>query len=372
MMTHRERFLAVLKYESYDRLPIVHFGYWRETLQKWAEEGHITDELAAEVRDGNDADRELDDMLGWDFGYNNHGFRCGLLPTFETKTLEKRDDGSEVIQNWEGARLIKKPGAGSIPMEVGHALTDRKSWEEEFLPRLQFKEERIDTEHLEAHLKSCEEHGLPAGYMCGSMVGWMRNWLGLENFSFLYADDEDLYEEIIHTVGHLLYQCVDRMVSMDYAFDFAHFWEDICFNHGPLMNPRVMDELAGPHYKKITDRLKEGGIDLVSLDCDGRIDDLLPIWLKNGVNIMFPIEVGTWNASIEPWREQYGRDLRGVGGMRKYVFAQDRAAVDAEIERLRKLVDLGGFIPCPDHRIPPDGEWDNVRYYCDRMHSVFG
>ena len=35
-----------------------------------------------------------------------------------------------------------------------------------------------------------------------------------------------------------------------------------------------------------------------------------------------------------PWRKQYGKDLRGVGGMNKTVFAHDRAAVDAEVERL--------------------------------------
>jgi uroporphyrinogen decarboxylase len=85
---------------------------------------------------------------------------------------------------------------------------------------------------------------------------------------------------------------------------------------------------------------------------------------------MFPIEVGTWNASLAPWREKYGRGVLGVGGMDKRVFARDFAAVDAEIERLRRLTDLGGYIPCPDHRIAEDAEWDNVRYYCDRMHDV--
>jgi uroporphyrinogen decarboxylase len=58
--------------------------------------------------------------------------------------------------------------------------------------------------------------------------------------------------------------------------------------------------------------------------------------------------------------------------MRKHVFAEDRAAVDAEVERLKPLVELGGFIPCPDHRIAPDAQWDNLRYYCERMRSTFG
>jgi len=87
---------------------------------------------------------------------------------------------------------------------------------------------------------------------------------------------------------------------------------------------------------------------------------------------MFPIEVGTWQASIAPWRTRYGRELRGVGGMDKRVFARDKAAIDKEIERLRPLVNLGGYIPCPDHRIAPDAEWDHVRFYCDRMRAVFG
>ena len=86
---------------------------------------------------------------------------------------------------------------------------------------------------------------------------------------------------------------------------------------------------------------------------------------------MFPIEVGTWNASIAPWRKEYGKELRGVGGMNKVVFSRDRKAIDAEIERLRPLVELGGYIPCPDHRIAPDAKWDNVRYYCDKMHEMF-
>ena len=64
--------------------------------------------------------------------------------------------------------------------------------------------------------------------------------------------------------------------------------------------------------------------------------------------------------------------IRGVGGMNKKVFAKDFSAVDKEIERLKPLIELGGFIPCPDHRIQPDAEWENVKYYCDRMRQLFG
>ena len=51
-MTNRERINAILHYKPYDRMPAVHFGYWNETLDKWAEEGHITKEEAKTWGDG--------------------------------------------------------------------------------------------------------------------------------------------------------------------------------------------------------------------------------------------------------------------------------------------------------------------------------
>jgi len=101
------------------------------------------------------------------------------------------------------------------------------------------------------------------------------------------------------------------------------------------------------------------------------IDLRIPTWVENGVNTMFPIEVGTWDAEITPWRQKYGKQLRGVGGMNKNVFAKDYAAIDAEIERLKPMIELGGYIPCPDHRIPPGAIWENVQYYCDKMKETF-
>ena len=136
------------------------------------------------------------------------------------------------------------------------------------------------------------------------------------------------------------------------------------------MIPSVFKEYVGPHYKKITSLLNQYGIDIVSVDCDGWIDHLIPTWLENGVNTMVPIEVGTWNASIAPWREKYGRQIRGVGGMNKTLFARDYKAIDAEVERLRGLIELGGYIPCPDHRIAPDAKFENVQYYCDKMQNL--
>jgi len=372
-MTNRDRTLAVLRYQSYDRMPVVHFGYWWETLAKWVAEKHLRQDEVSGYADGNEKDVNIAAKLGFDFNWQSMFYtNGGLDPAFESKVLKEFPDGSRHIINQQGVVIVQHNDAMSIPAEIDHLLKDRASWEEHFKNRFTWSEKRVNDKLLKQLGQTPRD--VPLGLHCGSLFGQIRDVLGVEGVSYLYVDDEPLFREIIDTVGGICYSNVELTLALgsDVGFDFAHFWEDICFKNGPLINPTVFRECVGPHYKRITDLVKRHGIDIVSLDCDGWIDALIPTWFDNGVNTMFPIEVGTWNASIAPWRKQFGKELRGVGGMNKTVFASDRSAVDAEVERLKPLVDLGGYIPCPDHRIAPDAKWDNVRYYCDRMHTVFG
>lgn len=369
-MTHRENSMAILRYEQYDRMPVVHFGFWEETLEKWRDEGHLTEREASGWSDGNEEDHSISAKLGFDFNwYTCYNPRVELFPEFERVVLEELGDGRRKVLNKNGAIELESDNAGSIPAEFDHTLKDRASWEEHYKRRLEYGAQRVDTDYLRSIPADRE---LPLGLYCGSMFGNIRNWLGVEGASYLYYDDEELFDEMIETVGELSYRVAEKALLSGARFDFAHFWEDICFKNGPLVIPSVFREKVGPQYKRITGLLSGHGVSIVSVDCDGLIDALIPTWLKNGVNTMFPIEVGTWNASIAPWREKYGRELRGVGGMDKRVFAADYAAVDAEIERLKPLVALGGYIPCPDHRIAPDAKWENVQYYCEKMRRAFG
>jgi len=374
-MNHRQRVKAILHYEKYDRMPVVAFGYWRETLEKWAQEGHISQQLAedyARFGDNSAADHAVMDMLGFDFNWNSCvGGQNWMKPAFESKVIRVEENGAQIVQNSDGLLTRVMPGVVSIPSEIGTMLTGREAWNELYKAKFQYSDDRVNMEAMAKIKAQDAARDIPLGLHCGSLYGNIRNMLGVEELSYLAVDDEDLYAEIIDTVGTLALKVVEKMLSTGIEFDYAHFWEDICFNTGPLVHPEVFREMVGPHYKKITQAVNSHGIDIVSVDCDGKIDLLVPVWLENGVNTMFPIEVGTWNASPAPWREKYGRELRGVGGMNKTVFARDKAAVDAEIERLKPLIDLGGYIPCPDHRIAPDAKFELVAYYCEQFRKAF-
>ena len=144
-MTDRQRKLACLRYQEIDRVPVVHFGFWRETLAKWADEGHLSRELAAAWGDGNEADREISAILGFDSNWSCcFGGVTGIFPRFDGVTVATFPDGSRHVRNGEGVTLLERPEAGSIPSEIAHLLKDRVSWEEHYKWRYAWSPERIN------------------------------------------------------------------------------------------------------------------------------------------------------------------------------------------------------------------------------------
>ena len=147
-MNNRQRFNAVLNYEEYDRLPVVHFGFWTELLDKWVEEGHLKPEEITDVSDGSANDSLIGEKLGFDFNafttfQDLSGFGS-LLPPFEEKVIKKYPDGRYEYLNDYGVIELRKPGVTCIGAEIAHTLTDRESWEKHYLPKLQFSEDRFD------------------------------------------------------------------------------------------------------------------------------------------------------------------------------------------------------------------------------------
>jgi uroporphyrinogen decarboxylase len=149
-------------------------------------------------------------------------------------------------------------------------------------------------------------------------------------------------------------------------------WEDMCYSGGPLMSPRIFQEVLVPHYRRITGTLNRYGVDIIFLDCDGKIDALAPLWLEAGVNTMFPIEVGKWRADPLEFRRRYGKEMRLIGGVDKHVLMKSTREIAAEVERLAPLVEEGGYIPTPDHRVPPDVPLSNYIFYLEEAKRVWG
>jgi uroporphyrinogen decarboxylase len=146
----------------------------------------------------------------------------------------------------------------------------------------------------------------------------------------------------------------------------------MCYSGGPLISPRTFEAVLVPHYRRVVDALHRYGVDVVFVDCDGKIDKLLPLWLEVGVNCMFPVEVGTWGADPVEYRARYGKDLLMMGGFDKRILVRGGDEITAEVERLAPLVEDGGFIPFCDHRVPPDVPLSHYLHYLAEAKRVWG
>ncbi|MFZ5517799.1 MAG: uroporphyrinogen decarboxylase family protein [Candidatus Zhuqueibacterota bacterium] len=359
-MTTRERLNKVLHWQKADKIPNVDFGYWDETIQLWHSQG-----LPKEVATNEDVERYLGldgvEIFLW------FPVRNGLYPWFENKTLETHSN-YKLIQTHEG-NICRVPLVGeSIPQYEKYVLETRADWERLKAERLNFKDDsRIGD--IPAVIEKSKQTGLPLRFDAGSLYGWLRNWMGVENVSIAMMTERDWIEEMMDHFTEMTLYLIDKTLP-HVQVDLAWWWEDMCFNKGPLISPRLFEELMVPRYAKITRHLKKYHVDVNILDCDGCIYELVPGWLKAGINCMFPLEAAHTNP--RKLREWYGRDVLLVGGVNKVELSKDRAAIDRELESLLPLIEAGGFVPCMDHRVPPDVSFENYLYYLEKKKRILG
>lgn len=364
-MNDRQRFLATMYYQPRDRSPICDFNFWDETLPTWHEQG-----LPRKVnRSNSDAYFGMDRLL-------NSGsvpVKVGLTPAFDYDVIEDRGD-YEVVQQADGVRVLRKKFLGSIPQHLGHLLVDRESWRKHYKPRLDpdnpIRYPDDWDHHVQAWTRPDRDYALwlPGG----SLYGKLRDWMGLENLSLVVYDDPAWFEEMVTTVADCIIGTLTRVLETGAQFDGCGMWEDMCYRAGPLLSPGHVEKYLVPHYRRISDLLHKHGVDLIWLDCDGKIDSLIPLWLDAGVNCMFPVEVGTWSGDPVVFREQYGKDLLLMGGFDKHILARTKQEIESEVYRLLPLVEEGGYIGFCDHRVPPDVPLDNYLYYLEMVRNVWG
>jgi hypothetical protein len=361
-MNARERFNAIMHYQPVDRCPIMDFGFWAETLPLWEEQGY--------PKGANP-----DEFFGMDPQWAHCGGNTHLCPSFPHVVLEDKG-ASEIVQNGDGVIVERGKYLGSIPRHISHKLTDRASWELHFKPRLQPNDPKRfgDPAKWQQNVARWTDpkRDYPLWIGIGSLYGIPRNWFGLERISEVVYDDPELFDEIVETLAQVIISVITRTCEAGVRPDAASMWEDMCYNSGPLLSPRMFDQIIVPRLQRITKTLLNYGVDIVVVDCDGKIDALAPLWMKGGVNTMFPIEVGTWGADPLKFRQQYGKDMRLMGGVDKHILAKSRADIAAEVLRLAPLVREGGFIPFCDHRVPPDVSLANYLFYLDEAKRVWG
>lgn len=352
-MTYRELFHEIMFYGEFDRMPVIHWTGWSETLERWYDEGMPRDASAHAF---------FDAVPMWTGVHVN----LGLWPAFEEETLEETDE-YRIIRDGCGVVLQDWKHKSCIPHYIDFTLKEAKDWDA-FKKRLQPDPTRIPAD-IEQAIANAQASDLPIVASTASMMGWIRNWMGVENMSYLMYDARDVYADMVDTLAELTCWSLDQLLPKLKA-DMGFGWEDICGRSGPLVSPDIFDECVAPGYRKIRNKLEEYGITLYGIDSDGDVTDLVGHWLDAGVNVQFPIEVGAWKGDAMAFRRRYGKELRVIGNFDKLTLEKSHEAAEAEIQRLIPLMKDGGFIMMPDHLITPGVALDDYRWFLERMREL--
>jgi uroporphyrinogen decarboxylase len=365
-MTHRERFNKVFTFQIVDRVPCYFFGSWNETKQRWKNEG-FDGELI--VGDGGPQLPGMDP--DWESGMwdNQNLVITGCIGDIEPKILEENDE-RRIIRSSIGEEIIERKDGTSISHTRVHALEPtRASWEsfKRFLDPTDSKRRPLGWEEKARDFNKRDE---VRTFMGGSLYGWIRGWMGVENISYLMYDDPELLEEMVEYVADHFMQLMEPILRIA-KFDFVYFFEDCCGASGPLFSPSIYNEIFDKHYKRLIRFYKDSGVPLTLVDSDGISEALIPSWLGSGFDIMFPIEVGKWGANPEELRKKFGRNLRIFGAVDKNLIYGPEDKLRDHLRSLKPCVDEGGFIPIPDHRVTPQTSYQQMLNYIKTFHGVF-
>jgi hypothetical protein len=308
--------------------------------------------------------RPLLEPLGYELGFDGE------------QAMVARKDGREYHINhdpWGSILLhLKHHGAddeyaASAFIHVQDALRSRAEWNiirSDFQPDIAARygvnaadnpwRERVQRWHGHDHVLVLEGP---------SMVGAIAQEMGFMNYCLQLYDDRAMIAEVMDARTDLALAILDKALD-EVEFDMLWFWEDMAFRNGPIMSPEIFEEIATPRYKRLADWYRSRGGEIVAVDSDGDVRELIPGWLKGGINHIWPMEVFA-GMDVVALRKEYGHAFSMRGGVDKFCIAKGKQAIDRELDRVFPVVQDGGYIPHADHMLP-HASFEDYCYYMER------
>jgi hypothetical protein len=198
----------------------------------------------------------------------------------------------------------------------------------------------------------------------------VQGWNRFYEVMTLVKDDPRLAFRMLEIQGEFNARLAERVLQ-EVAVDAAVFSEPIGSTHGPLISPGMYSEIVLPSYRPILDVLSHYGVGTIILRTYANIRSLIPGLLKAGFNCLWAVEVNAMAMDYRTLREEFGRDLRLIGGIDLDVLREDKEAIRREVEgKVLPLLAQGGYCPLADGRVREDMPWENYRYYRELLQSL--
>ncbi len=365
LMNPRERYLQTLLFGKPDKIPFSP-GWPREkTLKRWRTEGLPSEGdwfefLCKTIGVEMDKPKEPVVYTGIDFQ---------MIPQFKEKVLEHKN-GHYIVQDWMG---------NVVEISDEYDYTYIRS-AKDFVTRRWLKfpvETPEDFEEMKKRYNSDAPGRYPDDFddrvrrmkdrdylVSVGFAGpfWqLREWVGFEPLCMLFIDNPVFVREMISFWTDFVSQTMARILDTG-VVDAVFISEDMAYKEKSMVSPAMTREFLAPTWTRWAKEAKQAGASIIDMDSDGKVDELIPIWIDSGINVCDPIEVAAGNDIIE-YRTFHGRKIAYRQGIDKRCIAKGGRIIDEELARIEPLIKDGGFIPGCDHGVPFDISWqDYVRY----------
>jgi len=375
VMTERERFRETLLFGEPDKIPLQPGGPRESTLAAWRQQGlpegvHWYDYLMEVLGIEREPTKPRIDL----------GVSFKMIPTFEEKVLEHRD-GHYIVQDWMGAiteisdeydyTYIRSPKDFVTRKWHRFPVQSRQDWEERMKWRYDPRHPERFPDDFEERCRALRDRDYPLQITINGPFWQLREWLGFENLCMLMIDDPEFVQEMIDFWTDFVLQTLEPILER-VELDCVVISEDMAYKAHSMISPAMTRRFLQPTYEKWVQAIKSSGCPIVSVDSDGYIAELIPIWIEAGINCCTPIEVAAGN-DIVAYRQQFGRQMAYVGGIDKRALAAGGEKMRAEVMRVvPPLLEEGGFIPGCDHGVPPDISWPNFVEYTRLLAELTG
>ncbi len=321
-ITSRQRFNAVMAYDSTDRVPYFEEGIRDKVIKVWR-------------RQGLSGKRELQSRF----------------PSDVRETRELDSNPHPDINKWPTTQTELAAFKKSLNPH------DKKRWPMRWKIRRRQWRNRDHVLMLYVH----------SGFF--KTMGVM-DWSRFYDVMKLLTDQPALVREMMEIQGYFCASLLEHFLK-NVQIDAAIFSEPIGGNEGPLMSPQMYADIVLASYQPVMNVLKQNQVETIIFQTYANARILVPSILKLGFNTLWACEVYTPAMDYIDLRKSFGTDLRLIGGIDLDALRKDKADIKKEIlTKVPPLIEQGGYIPLADGRVREDVPFENYCYYRKLLQEV--
>lgn len=340
-MTKKERMLAALRRQPVDRIPRGELGI----------EGGFISAFTADVKTPmSQLQKELyvREQLGFDY-INIH--------EFPRKLLRYSSDGYPIYESPYGDVFKETPYSFQMLKAALEDIEDVETYE------------TADLSDATTHLVDFYRENSDLFLMCqiNGPVGGVDWALGMEDYMCYCMTDTELVAQMAEKIT--AYEVGRAKKFLDHGAEAILIADDIAFNSGLLLPPRIMEQVAYPFYKRMITEIKAYKDVPVILHTDGYIYDALDKIVECGFDGLQSIQPSA-GMDIGKVKQLVGDKLCLIGNVDlNYLLPFGTPEeVSAETKKLAEIAGPTGFVLSTCNIITDAVPVENAKamYYFDR------